>query len=150
MNTIILVLVCVFEVRQVFMVNIIVIAHAEIANSFITTVEHILSQRVSNLHVLAVKKTEDAESFLQKAKMFIKTIAPDGEVLLLTDLFGATPSNIAHKLIEAGRVELITGLNLSMLIRAISYAKCGLKSCIEKAVNGAKDGVLYISEVNND
>ncbi len=130
------------------MVNLIVIAHAEIANSFITTVEHILSKRVSNLHVLAVKKTEDAESFLIKATTFIKTIAKDGEVLLLSDLFGATPTNIAQKLVEHGKVELITGLNLPMLIRAISYAKLGLKSCIEKALDGATGGVIHISGVS--
>lgn len=126
------------------MVNIIVMAHAEIANSFAYCVEHILSKRVNNLHILAVKKSEDVDSILHRAQEFMTKIGHNNDILILTDLYGATPSNIAQKLLKPGQIELITGLNLPMLIRAISYADKGLQLCVEKAVDGAISGVVHI------
>ena len=126
------------------MVNIIIIAHSEIANSFAYCAEHILARRVENLHILAVRKTEDADSILARAQELISKFDKVNGVLLLTDLFGATPSNIAQKLVRKGRVELITGLNLSMLIRAISYAKSDLATICAKAMDGAVSGIIHI------
>ncbi len=126
------------------MVNIIVMAHAEIANSFAYCVEHILSKRINNLHILAVKKSEDVDSILDRAHEFLAKIGHNKDILILTDLYGATPSNIAQKLLKPGSIELITGLNLPMLIRAISYAEKGLQICIEKALDGAVSGVIHI------
>jgi PTS system ascorbate-specific IIA component len=125
-------------------VNIIIIAHSEIANSFAYCVEHILAKRVNNLHILPVKKTEDADEIFYKAEEFITKIGDDKEILILTDIYGATPNNIAQKLLKPGVVELITGLNLPMLVRAISYAKNGLKVCIDKALEGAITGIVHI------
>ncbi|MBY0379286.1 MAG: PTS sugar transporter subunit IIA [Burkholderiales bacterium] len=126
------------------MVNIIVIAHSEIANSFAYCVEHVLAKRINNLHILPVKKTEDADNILFKAQEFIEKIGVNDEILILTDIYGATPSNIAQKLVKPGSVELITGLNLPMLIRAISYAKDGLKVCVDKALDGAICGIVHL------
>lgn len=126
------------------MVHIVIIAHSEIANSFAYCVEHILAKRIDNLHILAVKKTEDSEQILQRAREFIDQALPEESVLLLTDLFGATPSNLGTKLIKPGKVEMITGLNLPMLIRAISYAKDSLNGCISKALDGGKSGIIHL------
>ena len=126
------------------MVNIIVMAHAEIANSFAYCVEHILSKRIANLHILAVKKTEDIDSILNRANEFIVKIGADSDILILTDLYGATPSNIAQKILKPGSIELITGLNLPMLIRAISYAKNGIRVCVDKALEGGVSGIIHV------
>lgn len=126
------------------MVNIIVIAHAEIANSFAYCVEHILAKRITNLHILPVKKSEDVDSTVDLAQQFIAKIGANQEILILTDIYGATPNNIAYRLLKPGMVELITGLNLPMLIRAISYAKHGLSICIDKAIDGAVSGIVHV------
>lgn len=132
------------------MINIIVIAHAEIANSFAHCAEHILNKRVKNLHILAVRKTEGIETILKKAEELIAKIDSDHQILILTDLFGATPSNIGSKLVRRGSVELITGLNMAMLIRAISYTKCSLETCIDKVLDGAHSGIVYINGDKNE
>jgi len=62
-------------------------------------------------------------------------------VLVMTDIFGATPSNIATKLLKPGKVEGLAGVNLPMLIRALTYRDEPLDSVIEKALGGASDGV---------
>jgi PTS system ascorbate-specific IIA component len=94
---------------------------------------------------LAVKKTEDSESICERAKELIDKLNPDEGVLLLCDLFGATPCNIAQRLVVKDRVELITGLNLPMLIRAVSYVKSDLRTIVAKAIEGANSGIIHIS-----
>lgn len=133
------------------MVHIIVIAHSEIANSFVSCVEHILSKRVDGLHILAVRKTEDTDSMLKRAHELISKLeegAVEG-ILILSDLYGATPCNIAQKLIKKGKIELIAGLNMPMLIRAISYAKNDLATVVAKALEGVAAGVIYKNGDNN-
>jgi PTS system ascorbate-specific IIA component len=127
------------------MVDVIIIAHSEIANSFAQCVEHILAKRVEHLHILPVRKTEDVDSIVARVKAFIEQVAKDNEVLILADIFGATPSNIASKVVRKGKVELLTGLNMPMLLRAVSYAQDGLATCVEKALDGAKSGIVYVS-----
>jgi PTS system ascorbate-specific IIA component len=63
-------------------------------------------------------------------------------VLILTDIFGATPSNIACKLLEPGRVQGVSGVNLPMLIKALSYREQPMETLIEKALGGANEGIV--------
>jgi PTS system ascorbate-specific IIA component len=70
-------------------------------------------------------------------------------VLLLTDVFGATPSNIAGKLISPGRIEAIAGVNLPMLLRALTYRDKDMQTLITRAVSGGRDGVLYLKPERN-
>ena len=72
----------------------------------------------------------------------VDKLTKDEEVLILTDLFGATPSNLAKQLVTLGKVEMITGLNMPMLIRAITYADQGLSVCAAKALEGATSGIM--------
>ncbi len=130
------------------MISIVVIAHSEIANSFAYCVEHILAKRVDCLHILAVRKTEDTDDVYFRARELIDKVSHDNDVLILADLFGATPCNIAQKLVVKGKVELITGLNLSMLIRAITYSKSDLATALAKSLEGAKSGIIHISGDN--
>lgn len=130
------------------MVTIIVIAHAEIANGLVSCVEHILAKRVENVHIISVKKTENIEQTLLRVQEFIIKFAHEKQILLLTDLFGATPSNIATRLIKPGQIEMITGLNMPMLLRAISYANYALRICVEKSIEGGKNGIVYLNGEN--
>lgn len=130
------------------MVTIIVMAHLEIANGFVSCAEHILAKRVINLHVIPVRKTENTEHILNRVQEFISKLSDERQILLLTDLFGATPSNIASKLIKPGRIEMITGLNMPMLLRAISYTEYNLQTCVEKAIEGGKNGILHLNGEN--
>jgi PTS system ascorbate-specific IIA component len=66
-------------------------------------------------------------------------------VLVLTDIYGATPGNIALKLLQPGRVEGISGVNLPMLIRALTYREQGLAVVVEKALSGGTEGVVHMT-----
>lgn len=131
-------------------VSIVVIAHAEIANSFAHCVEHILAKRINNLHILAVKKTETVESILKDASDLITKISYERSVLILVDLFGSTPSNLATKLVVPGKVELITGINLPMLIRAVTYSSSDLNTCVDKVLDGGHSGIIHIQKSTSE
>jgi len=65
-------------------------------------------------------------------------------VLVLTDIYGATPSNIAAKLVMPGRIELVAGVNLPMLLRVLTYRERDMPTLVKRAVSGACDGVLHV------
>ena len=129
------------------MISIFIISHSEIANSFAYCLEHVLGKRVDNLVILPVKKTVEPDSILAKAQEIIKIKLEkyDG-VIILTDIFGATPSNIACKLVKKGLVEAVSGLNLSMLLRAISYSSGSLEECVAKSVEGGINGIIHMGD----
>ena len=152
------------------MVHVVIIAHSELANSYLHCVEQIFLKKINFLHVIGVSSSDDANSILCKiqaliegfginnaennsdyysAKSLQKSDEANHEVLILTDIFGATPHNIASKLIIKHRIELITGLNLPMLIRAVSYADSGLTICTQKALDGGISGIIHINDVSD-
>ncbi len=70
-------------------------------------------------------------------------LVDNGEgVLVLTDIFGASPANLAIKLLEPGRVEGLTGVNLPMLLRALTYREKGMEILLQRARDGGRDGVF--------
>ena len=66
-------------------------------------------------------------------------------VLLLTDLYGATPSNLASRLIEPGRVELVTGVSLPMLLKLVHHRERGLATLVQRALAGASEGAVHVA-----
>lgn len=126
------------------MVHIIIIAHAKIGNSFVSCLEDMLARKIENLSVIEVKKEQSGCEVFAKTKAIIDKLIVKHEVLILTDIFGATPSNIAKLFVNNDKVALIHGLNLPMLMRAISYANKDLHECVTKALDGAKNGIICI------
>ena len=70
-------------------------------------------------------------------------------VLVFTDMLGATPSNLATRLLIPGRVEMVAGVNLPMLVRALTYRNEPLAALIDKATSGGRDGVVHIEGATN-
>lgn len=131
------------------MVSVLIISHTEIANSFAYCLEHILNKRVDNLVILPVKKTESPDVIQKRAQEIVeRQLQKAAGVLILSDIFGATPSNIATKLIQPGRVEVITGINLPMLLRAISYSGSDFTTCVAKTIEGGINGIIHVKESN--
>ena len=67
-------------------------------------------------------------------------------VLILSDIYGATPCNMVSKLLEPGRVEGVAGVNLPMLVRALTYRNESLARLVEKALSGGREGVVHFTE----
>ncbi len=123
------------------MIGILIVSHGAFGESLIHSASHVLGKRPLFLRQVGVTVHDDPDAILPVAEDLIRFLDQGDGVLILTDIFGATPSNIATRLLRTGKVEGIAGVNLPMLIRALTYRDEPLESVIGKALSGATDGV---------
>ena len=122
-------------------VGILIITHNSIGASIFGTANFMIKDTPLDIKLLSANRESDPEELLESATLLVKELDKGDGVLVLTDLFGSTPSNIAHRLHEYARVNVVTGLNLSMLIRVINYPGLKLEELPEKAYSGGIDGI---------
>jgi PTS system ascorbate-specific IIA component len=126
------------------MIGVLIIAHENLGESLIRCVSHVLGGRPPKFDALSVMSHDDAFNLFPQAKKMVSAL-DDGEgVLVVSDIYGATPCNLACKLIERGRVEVVAGVSLPMLVRAFTYRDRGMAVMVSKAVSGGRDGVLHV------
>jgi mannose PTS system EIIA component len=126
------------------MIGILIVAHGAFGESLIHSASHVLGKRPLFLRQVGITVHDEPDALLPVAEDLIRFLDQGQGVLVLTDIYGATPSNIATRLLRPGRVEGIAGVNLPMLIRALTYREEPLESLIAKALAGAAEGVLRI------
>src|SRR6478736_9187754 len=120
------------------MIGILLVSHGAFGEALIHSASHVLGKRPVYLRQLGVTVHDEPEATLPVAEDLIRFLDQGAGVLVLTDIYGATPSNIATRLLRPGRVEGIAGVNLPMLIRALNYREeCDLPALVEKAISGA-------------
>jgi PTS system ascorbate-specific IIA component len=124
------------------MIGILIVSHGAFGESLIHSASHVLGRRPLYLRQLGVTVHDDPDAILPVAEDLIRFLDQGQGVLLLTDIFGATPSNIASRLLRKGRVEGVAGVNLPMLIRALTYREESLGDLVDKALSGASEGVM--------
>jgi PTS system ascorbate-specific IIA component len=124
------------------MIGILIVSHGTFGESLIHSASHVLGKRPLFLRQLGVTVHDDPDAILPVGEDLIRFLDQGQGVLILTDIYGATPSNIAMKLIRPGRVEGVAGVNLPMLVRALTYRDESLESVLEKALSGATEGVM--------
>jgi PTS system ascorbate-specific IIA component len=126
------------------MIGILIISHGDLGNSLISCANHVMGKRPEHLIHLGVTIQDDPDVIILNALELLKQLDCGDGVLILSDICGATPCNIATELVNPGRVECLSGVNLSMLIRALTYRDESLESLVEKALSGGKEGVMRI------
>jgi len=126
------------------MVGILIITHGNLGVGLAENAFHVLGKTWENLETLAVEKSEDPDMKLAVARSLVAGLDDGDGVLVLSDMLGGTPSNIASRLIQPGKVEAVAGVNLPMLVRALSYSLQTLDVVVSKAVTGGLEGVVYI------
>lgn len=123
-------------------VSLLIIAHNRIGAELLATATHTLGSCPLDARVLEVTPQSDPETLLAAAEKTLRTLDAGAGVLVLTDAFGSTPSNVANQLDTAVDVRVVAGVNLPMVIRVLNYPQLGLDALAEKAVSGGRDGVL--------
>jgi len=126
------------------MIGILLVTHGSYGEALIQNACHVLNKRPLLLNQLGVSAQDDPLDLLPLARDLTRLVDGGQGVLVLTDIFGATPCNLALKLLEPGRVEGASGVNLPMLIRALTYRDRGMETMLTKAISGARDGVLNL------
>jgi PTS system ascorbate-specific IIA component len=127
---------------------ILIIAHAPLAHALRQCALHVFPDCGPHLAAIDVQPNLPPEETLSTAKIALdqlfRTQGVTG-VLVLTDIFGATPSNVAQKLVDGVKSRLITGVNLPMLLRAVSYRTESLDALVSRAVIGGTQGVMQVA-----
>lgn len=128
-------------------IGLLIITHNHIGDDLIATATAMLGLCPLSTEALAVIQNADPEASLRKARQCVETLDQGNGVLVLTDIYGSTPSNIACQLIDGDRVQVVSGINLPMLIRILNYPQLGLPELTEKALSGGRDGVFCCTPV---
>ena len=124
------------------MIGLFLITHSSYGESLIQCACHVLNSRPVQMAQLGVSGQDDPLDLLPLARRWLSVVDSGEGVLLLTDIFGATPSNLALKLCEPGKVEAVAGVNLPMLLRTLTYRERE----IIKLRYGIGDGYTYTLE----
>ncbi|MBI2772397.1 MAG: PTS fructose transporter subunit IIA [Burkholderiales bacterium] len=127
---------------------ILLIAHAPLANALRQCALHVFPDCEALVSAIDVQPNLSPEETLATARIALAQLGGLPQVkgvLVLTDIFGATPSNVAQKLVDGVRSKLITGVNLPMLLRAVSYRHEPLEALVSRAVIGGTQGVMQVA-----
>lgn len=129
------------------MIGICIIAHAPLASALRDCAQHVYScdtGAYERLRVLDVAADADPAATLARARELVAEAECDGGTLVFTDAFGATPGNVAQQLAGHGRVAVVAGVNLPMLLRALCYRGGRLAEVEAKAVAGGHQGIVQV------
>jgi len=133
------------------MVGILIIAHGTLGESLIHCASHVMGGRPAHLAHIGVSMHDDPQVVMPQAIKLLRGLDQGNGVLVLSDVYGATPSNIACRLLIPGKIEGVAGVNLPMLVRALTYRNEPLKTVVAKAISGGIEGVMQMpnSQVRN-
>ena len=123
-------------------VGILLITHDNIGAVLLRTAIEVLGICPLSTGTLAAPPDCDLEGVLEDARQAAEELDSGDGVLVLTDLYGATPSNIACRMHRFHEVRVVSGLNLPMLIRVLNYPDLDLDELQHKAVSGGRDGIM--------
>lgn len=127
---------------------ILIIAHAPLAHALRECALHVFPDCGPHLAAIDVQPNLPPEETLATARISMEQLSRSPQVkgvLVLTDIFGATPSNVAQKLVDGVKSRLITGVNLPMLLRSVSYRNEPLEALVSRAVVGGTQGVMQVA-----
>lgn len=122
-------------------VGILIITHNKIGQAMLETVNSVMGDTPLPTRTMAVSLNCRPEEMTDRAKALVDELDEGEGVLILTDMYGSTPSNIACRL-EDHQTVAIAGLNLPMLIRLMNYPQMSMSQLVQKAVSGGQEGVV--------
>ncbi len=117
------------------------ITHEGIASNLITIGEAIIQKTNNNLSYFEIPMDADINLIIEVIEDKLEQLDIEEGLLIITDIYGSTPSNIAQKIADKHRADLISGVNLPMIIRLLNYRDETVESLIHKALDGAKQGI---------
>ena len=102
------------------MIGIVIVTHGQLGEALIGAAEFILGRRPAAIESITIDLSENAEKLRAKIVQGLKKVEGQKGVLILTDMFGGTPSNLSYSFLEEGRIEVLSGVNLPILIQAVN------------------------------
>lgn len=126
------------------MAAVLLIAHAPLASALLSVARHVYAEQADRIEGVDVEPAMSADAAEALARAALARL-PDPEVLILTDVFGATPCNVAQRLADGANVRIVTGVNVPMLWRSLCYLREPLEALATRAAAGAAQGVMQVA-----
>jgi PTS system ascorbate-specific IIA component len=129
------------------MIGVLIVTHGEIGTSLLASAAQILGATQAQVATLSVWRQDDPDDLVLRARELLEQIDAGDGVLVLTDIFGATPGNVVSRLLEDGRVEGVSGVSLPMLLRVLTARrKAGnLSAAVQRALSGGAEGIVHMN-----
>ncbi len=128
------------------MIGLLLVTHAPLGSAFIAAATHVFRAQPEYLEAIDVVADQDVNLIHQSVKQAIARLDQGAGVLIMSDIMGATPSNSCLKMGHSGRVEVISGLSLPMLLRALTYRHDALDVTMKMALAGAQNGAVWVNK----
>ncbi len=126
------------------MIGLVLVTHGNLADEFVHVMEHVVGPQEA-VKTVCIGPNDDMERRRKEIADAIKLVDSGSGAVILTDLFGGTPSNLAISLMQAGHIEVIAGINLPMLIRLAGARKCGTVGTAAAAAREAGRNYITIA-----
>lgn len=122
--------------------GLLLVMHGKLGHHLLDTLGEMMGDLPLTADVLEVRRVQAHEVLIKQGRKMIERLDSGDGVLILTDAFGSTPSNIANKLADDDRIRVVAGVNLPMLIRIFNYPKLALGEMADNAVEGGTRGII--------
>jgi mannose PTS system EIIA component len=127
------------------LVGILLVTHNGLGDSLLDCVKHVLGEAPAHVRCLSVLASDDPHQKEDEGKALIAELDHGDGVLVLSDIYGATPSNIARRLCEPPRVRGVAGVNLPMLLRVTCYKDKTLEDLVYRAIEGGRECIVNMN-----
>jgi PTS system mannose-specific IIA component len=127
------------------MIGVLIVTHGEIGTSLLDSASQILGERPQQVATLSVWRQDDPDDLVLRARELMDGIDAGDGVLILTDIFGATPGNVVSRLLQDGRVEGVSGVSLPMLLRVVTGRNGSIAAAVQRALSGGAEGLVHMN-----
>jgi mannose PTS system EIIA component len=131
-------------------IGVLIVTHGEIGTAVLESARQILGVELPQVATLSVWRQDDPDDLILRARELLDGIDGGDGVLVLTDIFGATPGNVVSRLLEDGRIEGVSGVSLPMLLRVLTGRNGGqpvpLATVVSRALSGGAEGVVHMNQ----
>ena len=131
------------------MIGVLIVTHGEIGTALLASAAQILGGAPGQVLTLSVWRQDDPDDLVLRGQELLEQLDAGDGVLVLTDIFGATPGNVIARVLEDGRVEGVSGLSLPMLLRVLTSraasTNLSLKGAVKRALSGGTEGVVHMN-----
>jgi PTS system ascorbate-specific IIA component len=126
-------------------IGVLIVTHGSIGEALLTSATQILGTPPPQVATLSVWRQDDPDDLVLRARELLEGLDAGEGVLVLTDIFGATPGNVVSRLLEDGRIEGVSGVSLPMLLRVVTGRNGSLSDAVQRALSGGAEGVVHMN-----
>ena len=127
------------------MIGVLIVTHGDIGTSLLTSANQILGNEQKQVATLSVWRADDLDDLVLRARELMEGLDSGDGVLVLTDIFGATPGNVVSRLLQDGRIEGVSGVSLPMLLRVLTSRDGALAEAVKRALSGGTEGLVHMN-----